>query len=207
MTVVKSKSQLSYLIAIDPNNYEIIVVDNGSGKDSQDFLDEIEGQVKVIRNDKNLYWSAAANKGVAAADKASKYLVFMHPDVVVLNPAWLDLLINVSESQSSHFVGVDQLAYYMQNQKIEFIQEWLLLVTRQGWKDIGPWPEELPQIGHSFILTLRAQSKGLKPQVMRNPIAHHYRVFSLDVNTYEMMIERALSQLPKYIRETQTTAV
>jgi len=189
------------------NNYEIIVVDNGSGKDTQDFLDDIEGEVKVIRNEKNIYWSAAANKGVAAADKASKYFVFMHPDVVVTNPAWLDLLINVSESQAAHMVGVDQLAYYMQNQKIDFIQEWLLLVTREGWKQIGPWPESLPQIGHSFIMTLRAQAKGLKPQIMRNPVAHHYRVFSLDINEYERLTEQAMVAIPKLIRDTQTQAV
>src|SRR3990167_4211660 len=34
------------------NNYEIIVVDNGSGKESQDFLNDIESEakVKVVRN-------------------------------------------------------------------------------------------------------------------------------------------------------------
>lgn len=37
------------------NNYEIIVVDNGSGPESQAFLDEIEDEVKVIRNEKNIY--------------------------------------------------------------------------------------------------------------------------------------------------------
>ena len=35
------------------NNYEIIVVDNGSGKESQEFLKDIEGEVKVVRNEKN----------------------------------------------------------------------------------------------------------------------------------------------------------
>ena len=44
------------------NNIEIIVVDNNSGKDSQAFLDDIQGQVKVIRNDKNLFWSAACKE-------------------------------------------------------------------------------------------------------------------------------------------------
>src|SRR5271154_2319073 len=60
------------------NNYEIIVVDNASGQDSQDFLNEIEGEVKVIRNDKNEWWSKACNQGAKAADKNSKYLIFMH---------------------------------------------------------------------------------------------------------------------------------
>lgn len=189
------------------NNYEIIVVDNASGKESQDFLNDIEGEVKLVRNDKNLYWSAAANKGAEKADKASKYLVFMHCDVVVTNPAWLDLLINVSESQNSGFVGVDHLSYYMANQKVDFIQEWCLLVTRDCWKEIGPWPEELPQIGQSFIMTVRAQNKGFKPQIMRNPLCHHYKIFSLDINEYERLTEKAMIEIPKLVQAAQTQGV
>jgi GT2 family glycosyltransferase len=189
------------------NNYEIIVVDNGSGKDTQEFLEDIEGEVKVVRCERNLYWSAACNKGAAAADKASKYLVFMHCDVVVLNPGWLDMLINVSESQGSGFVGIDQLSYYLQNQKMDFVQEWLLLMTRDAWKEIGPWPESLPQIGHSFIMTVRANNRGFKPQIMKNPIAHHYRIFSLDINEYERLTEQAMVQIPKLLRDAQTQAI
>ena len=111
------------------NNYEIIVVDNGSGQESQDFLDEIDGEVKVVRNDKNLYWSAAANKGVQMADKNTKYFIFMHCDIVILNPAWIDLLINVSESQQSGFVGIDTQSYKMGDQKVDFLQEHLLFQT------------------------------------------------------------------------------
>ena len=83
------------------NNYEIIVVDNGSDEESQSFLEDIKNEVKLVRLPKNEYWSSAANKGVKAADKNSKYIVFMHCDVVVLNPAWLDLLINVADNNKS----------------------------------------------------------------------------------------------------------
>lgn len=189
------------------NNYEIIVVDNGSGKESQDFLDDIEDEVKVIRNEKNLYWGPAASKGVAAADKNSKYIIFLHCDVVVLNPAWIDLLINVSESQGAGMVGVELQSYYMQNQKVDFIQEWCLLMTRDCWKDIGPFPESLPQVGTSFIMTMRAQQKGYKPQVMRNPICHHYRIFSLDINQYELLTEKAMVEIPRLMRELQTASI
>lgn len=189
------------------NNYEIIVVDNGSGKESQDFLDDIKDEVKVIRNEKNLYWGPAATKGVAAADKNSKYLIFLHCDVVVLNPAWIDLLVNVSESQGAGMVGVELQSYYMQNQKVDFIQEWCLLMTKDCWKDIGPFPDTLPQIGTSFIMTMKAQQKGYKPQVMRNPICHHYRIFSLDINEYERLTEQAMVNIPKLMRELQTTTV
>jgi len=186
------------------NNYEIIVVDNNSGKDSQDFLTEIESEVKVVRNDKNLYWSAACNKGVQAADKNSKYFIFLHCDVVVLNPAWIDLMINVSEAQQSGFVGIDTQSYMVGNQKIEFLQEYILLITREAWKDIGPWPEDLPMIGNSFIMTMRAQSRGHKPQIMKNQIVHHYRIFSLDISEFERLQEQAMAALPKLMTDVQS---
>lgn len=189
------------------NNYEIIVVDNGSGKESQDFLKDIEGEVKVVRNEKNLYWSVACNKGVQAADKNSKYFIFMHCDVVVLNPAWIDLLINVSESQQSGFVGIDTQTYMMGNQRIDFLQEYVLLITREAWDDIGPWPDQLPQIGPCFILTLKAQTRGHKPQIMKNQIVHHYKIFSLDISEFERMTEQAMTTLPKLMTDVQTRAL
>lgn len=186
------------------NNYEIIVVDNASGQESQDFLNEIDGEVKVVRNEKNLYWSAAANKGVQVADKNSKYFIFMHCDVVVLNPAWIDLLINVSESQQSGFVGIDTQSYRMGDQKVEFLQEFLLMLTRDTWDEIGPWPEQLPQVGPSFIMTMKAQNRGCRPQIMKNQIVHHYRIFSLDISEYERMTEQAMSVLPKLLNDVQS---
>jgi len=186
------------------NNYEIIVVDNGStSKDAIDFLEDIQDEVKVIRNEKNIYWGPASNKGAAAADKNSKYLVFMHCDVVIINPAWLDLLINVADSQNAGFVGIEMQSYYMQQQKVDFIQEWLMMVTRECWDEVGPFPEELPQIGPSFVFTIRAQHAGHRPQVMRNPIAHHYRIFSLDINEYEKLTEQAMVTIPKLLRSSQ----
>lgn len=189
------------------NNYEIIVVDNGSGKESQEFLDDIEGEVKVVRCEKNLYWSAAANKGVKAADKNSKYLIFLHCDVVILNPSWIDLLINVSEAQQSGFVGIDTQTYMMGNQAISFLQEYVLLMTRECWDDVGPWPEQLPQIGPAFIMTLRAQTKGYKPQIMKNQIVHHYKMFSLDISEFERMTEQAMVTLPKLMSDVQSRPV
>ena len=120
------------------NNYELIVVDNASEAEGQGFLDDVESEVKVIRNEKNLYWSEAANKGAEAADKKSKYLIFMHCDVVILNPSWLDLLVNVCESQKCGMVGVQMQSYFMQQRKIDFVRNWLTMFTRECWDAVGP---------------------------------------------------------------------
>lgn len=189
------------------NNYEIIVVDNDSSQDSQDFLDEIKDEVKVVKNTENLYWSVAANKGAESASKNSKYFIFMHCDVVVLNPAWIDLLINVSESSEAGVVGLEIQSYFMQNQKIDFIQEWCVLVSRKCWEEIGPWDKRLPQVGSPFVFTIKAQSRGYKPQIMRNSIAHHYKIFALDINEYERIVEQAMVVLPQAMREAQGQSI
>ncbi|RDJ35246.1 MAG: glycosyltransferase [Crenarchaeota archaeon] len=189
------------------NNYELIVVDNASEAESQDFLDDVEGEVKVIRNEKNLYWSEAANKGAEAADKKSKYLVFMHCDVVILNPSWLDLLVNVSESQKSGLVGVEMQSYFLQQKKVDFIRDWLIMFTRECWNDVGPWPNKLPLIGSSFLTTIKAQHHGYKPQVMKNQIAHHYKIFSIDINEYERFTEQAMVTIPQMLRDFQSESV
>lgn len=186
------------------NNYEVIVVDNGSGQETQEYLDVLEAEgIKIVRNETNRYWSTACNQGVSVADPHSRYFVFMHADTVVLDPAWLDVLINISEGRGAGIVGTQLSSYFIQRQKADFIQEWCMLVSRQCWEDIGPWPEELPLIGMAFIMTLRAQIKGHNPQATGNNIVHHYKAFSMDPNAYERMSEEAMGNITRLMHSTR----
>jgi GT2 family glycosyltransferase len=186
------------------NNYEVVVVDNGSDQETQEYLDVLQQEgIGVVRNDKNNYWSKAANQGVLAADPHSKYFVFLHADTVVLDPAWLDLLVNISAINSAGIVGTQLQHYFIQKQRVEFVQEWCMLMTRQCWEDIGPWPEELPLIGHSFIMTLRAQLKGYKPQASGNNIIHHYRQLCIDPSEFERIGEQAMGTVGKLYAATR----
>jgi hypothetical protein len=54
---------------------------------------------------------------------------------------------------------------------------------------------------------VEAQNKGLRPQVMKNIIAHHYRVFALDINEYERLIEQAMVMIPQVVREKQGSPI
>lgn len=183
------------------NNYEVIVVDNASGKESQEYLDVlVEEGIKVIRNSTNEYWSKAANKGVQAADPYSKYYIFMHADTVVLDPGWIDILVNISEGRGSGLVGTELKHYYINKQQIDFIQEYCILISKDCWEDCGPWPEELPLIGMSFIMTIRAQVKGYKPQATGNKIVHHYQSFSMDPSEFERMGEQAMGVVGKLMQ-------
>ena len=199
----------SITVMSNNNNYEVIIADNSTQKESFEFLDDIKDEpgIKIVRNNKNIFWSAAANKAVQQASKNAKYFIFLHCDVVILHPGWMDSLISVSESQKSGMVGIETGSYFMQGQKVEFVQEWCMLITRECFEDVGPWPETLPQIGHAFIMTMAAQQRQWKPQVMKNNIAHHYKIFALDVNQYEQMVEKCLSELSTMIQQIQSRPV
>lgn len=187
------------------HNYEVIVVDNGSGQETQEYLDVLEEEgFKVIRNKENKYWSAACNQAVAIADPRSKYFVFMHCDTVVLEPSWLDILVGISTGHGAGIVGMQLQHYYIQKQKVDFIQEWCMLMSRQCWDDIGPWPEDLPLVGMSFIMTLRAQVKGHKPQATGNLLCHHYRQFSLDPSEFERLSEEAMGKVAREMQKIQS---
>lgn len=189
------------------NNYEIIVVDNGSTRqDALDYLAVLEKEpdIKVLRNSVNKWWSVAANQGARAADKNSKYLIFLHHDVSILNPAWIDLMINIAEAGGSGCIGIEKGTYEFDKKRLDFIQEWCLLVSRNCWQDCGPWIEELPQIGAPFMFTMKAQQKGYKPQLVgKIQIAHHYRAFAMDYSDYERLSEQAHSVIPKLAMEAQ----
>ena len=191
------------------DNFELIVVDNNSGQRSQDFLDQIEEDgVKVIRNNENVWWTKAANQGAKAASKQSKYLVFLHHDMGVLSPAWLDLMVNVSESSKSGLVGLSPMRKYEINgSQYPFIHESCMLVSRECWNDCGGcFNEDLPQEGSSFLFTYLANRKGHAPQCIdqkTTPCAHHYGIFALDFNEFERISEKAQTTLPRLIAEIQ----
>lgn len=186
------------------NNYEVIVVDNNSGQDTQEYLDVLEEEgIKVIRNEQNVFWSKAANQGIAIADPNSKYFIFLHADTVVLDPAWIDVMVNLSEGRGAGLVGTSLSSYYIQKQQVNFVQEYCVLISRRCWEDIGPWPEELPLIGMAFIMTLRAQYKGHNPQSIGNTIVHHYKAFSMDPSEYERMSEQAMGMVGKLMVQAQ----
>lgn len=187
------------------NNYEVVIVDNASGQETQEYLDVLQKEgIKIVRNATNEFWSIAANKGAAVADPNSKFLVFMHADCVVQDPSWLDLMINVSNGRGAGLVGLQLMSYYINKQKWDFIHEHCVLFTRDCWNECGPWREELPLVGPAFIMTLAAQYRGYKPQASTAQVVHHYKQFSGDPSEYEKLSEQSYKNLPKLIQWAQS---
>ncbi len=191
------------------NNYEVIVVDSGSTRaDAINYLQDLEEthQCKVVRKKENVFWAAAANAGAKAADKDSRYLVFCHEDLAVLNPSIWDYFINISDGERSGLVGLSRHGYSMDNQRFEFIEEWCCLVTRECWNDCGPFEESLPIIGAPFLFSLAVHHAGHRPIALANDqmkLAHHFSNFSIPINEFERESFNAMEKLPKLIAQTQ----
>lgn len=63
-------------------NFEVIVVDNGSRDRSPEMLEEDFTQVKLIRNDRNLYFTKANNQAIKSS--SGRYVLILNSDTIVL---------------------------------------------------------------------------------------------------------------------------
>ena len=93
------------------DNYEIIVIDNGS---DMDFIQEIStmslnnSKIKYIRNEMNLGFAKACNQGARSAN--GKYLVFLNNDTLITNNNWLSELIEpLIDNQETAICGAKLL--------------------------------------------------------------------------------------------------
>lgn len=66
------------------DDYEIILIDNGSGKGSLDEIRTKYDKIKYIQNDSNLGFGRAANQGAKKAQ--GKYLWFLNSDCRLVEP-------------------------------------------------------------------------------------------------------------------------
>ncbi len=80
-------------------NYELIVVDNGSGDGSCDFLREQKDlPLRLIENGENRSFSEANNQG--AREASGEYLLFLNNDIEVTD-GWLDELLAVAAAHEN----------------------------------------------------------------------------------------------------------
>jgi GT2 family glycosyltransferase len=91
------KKCLETIRTLTQSNYELIVVDNASRKETRDYLRGEKG-FKLILNKDNRLWCAGCNQGMQAAEPGSPYLLLLNPDVEVLRSDWLEIMVRVMES-------------------------------------------------------------------------------------------------------------
>jgi GT2 family glycosyltransferase len=81
---------------------EIIVVDNASIDDSLDILD-VHPKITIIKNSKNLGFSAGCNIGIKAS--SADYLLFLNPDCTISHDTITQLLDYLQAHDQAGMVG------------------------------------------------------------------------------------------------------
>jgi GT2 family glycosyltransferase len=78
--------------------FEVVFVDNGSTDDTPQFLECLEGNVKVVRNEENLGFARACNQGAEVA--VGDHLLFLNNDIEA-QPGWLEPLLETVDRDPS----------------------------------------------------------------------------------------------------------
>lgn len=104
---LESLSQITY------SNYSVIVVDNASkGNDVEVLKSKFGDYIKVIQNDTNYGYAIANNIGIENALKSGyEYVLILNNDLIV-DPEFLDELINLAETDPTIGI-VGPKTYYM----------------------------------------------------------------------------------------------
>jgi len=87
-------------------NYEIIVVDNGSEKpETLTYFESFRyfDNVRVIRDDSPFNFSALNNH--AASEAKGEYLCLLNNDIEVISPDWLDEMVGIASQPGNGAVG------------------------------------------------------------------------------------------------------
>jgi GT2 family glycosyltransferase len=98
-------------------NIEVIVVDNASDQDPSSAIQSIVPSAKIIRNKKNVGFSAGNNIGIKAA--GGKYLFIVNNDTE-FTPQLIESLLNVFQNNPDAGIVCPKFHYYFNKGVIEY---------------------------------------------------------------------------------------
>jgi len=113
--LIPTKDQFEYISACISSifdktsyeNYEIIIVDNGSTGEAKEYLEDINSKydnLQVIAYDKAFNFSTVNN--TAAAEAQGEYLLLLNNDTEILHENWLDVLLSYAQREDVGIVGM-----------------------------------------------------------------------------------------------------
>ena len=189
--IIPVYNQLKYLaitinsiLNFTKENFEIIVVDNGSGSDVKEYLKTFNQSkiIKVITNEKNLGFSKANNQGVKIAQ--GKYICFLNSDVKV-GENWLKMLIDNICDDKVGMVGVSGGRLDTEcrctgitrdnNSRYDYLEGWCLLISKKIFEGIGCFDENFtPAFSEDADLSFRLRREGFKTKIVVGVNIIHY---------------------------------
>jgi len=113
------------------NNKRVIVVDNASTDDSNDFIKQYYPQVEIIQNSSNEGFARGYNVGLKKVD--SDYYVLLNSDVEVTDH-WIEPIIELMESDTSIAACQPKVLSYYKKDQFEYAG------ACGGWMDNFGYP-------------------------------------------------------------------
>lgn len=116
-----------------------IVIDNNSGDDSIDFLEERFPSVTFIRNKENVGFAKANNQGFALAD--TDFILVLNPDTIIGSDTLKDAVKWMDEHPECGAIGVkmvDGNGYFLPESKRSFPSTWNSFCKLFGLSSILP---------------------------------------------------------------------
>lgn len=112
---------LESLQKINYPNYKVVVIDNASeGDDTEVLRQKFGGYINIIENDKNYGFAEGNNIGIRQAlQKGVDYVLLLNNDTVV-DPEFLDELINIVEADPRIGIICPMIFYYDEPDKVWF---------------------------------------------------------------------------------------
>ena len=102
-------------------NFEILLVDNGSTDGSVKYFSEQYPDIEIIDNKNNMGYAEGNNVGIRKAMKnGADYVLLLNNDTVV-DPVFLDEMVNVAQSNPNIGFAGPKVYYYNYNQKKDVI--------------------------------------------------------------------------------------
>ena len=210
LIVVPTWSNVKYLVCCLESlfdltreaDFRVVVVDNGSTDQTQEYLGDVKKRHGVIvhRNETNLGFVKAMNQGLGYAAPGDDIL-WLNDDVQIVDGLWLKKMSNLLQAKgvgavgpTSNFVmGLQQFSLSPQipysGHSANFLIGFCLLVSAEAFARVGLLDERFGFGGNDDLdFSIRLRDAGYNLVIDRSTFVYHYGCKSISrIGGYEVV--------------------